>query len=227
MKNYKGFTLPELLVTISIMGILAAVASPQLLFANNSIENGTNQIASIFKQSRARAIVANYIYRIQPTSTTRLSIQRGQARACTATTQLTSAALGTDILLHVVSAANFTVGDQVQVGTSSSNNVIATDLNANTITLGQALGSYQPSNTSVNLLVNWVNDTTNFSTNDMTMPQGVYMTATNWTLCFNSRGIATQYDTSGNVVLQSLTVNLANTNGKTGSVQVLQGGAVQ
>jgi len=226
IENTKGFTLAELLVTLAIIGILAAFVGPQLVFANNPLEDGTNQVSGIFKQSRARAMVTTSILRVMPVSATQLSVQNARARVCAANTQLQSPALSTDTVLKVVSVAGFAVGDQVTVGSSSISNVIATNPSTNQITLGQPLGSSQPVNTNVNLSIKWANDSS-FSNNDLTLPQSVYFTPTNWILCFDSRGLATQYNNSGSIVNQDLNLTLKNSGGKPSTVQVLQGGAVQ
>lgn len=225
MENAKGFTMIELLVILAIIGILAVTVGPQMLFANKSLQNATNQVSGIFKLTRTRAMVTTSIRRVKPTSATQISVQTAQARVCAASTQLTTAATSTDTVLRVASVNDFGIGDQVTVGSSSTNNsIIATDPSANTITLGQSLGSNQSINSDVNLSINWINDPA-FSDEDLTLPQGIQMTSTNWMLCFDSRGIAKKYNSSV-VANGDLTVTIKNTGNKQNDIKVLQGGAV-
>lgn len=225
MENSKGFTMPELLVILAIIGIMSVIAGPQLLFANKPLQNGTNQLVGILKQTRSRAMVTTSIYRVKPTSATQLEVKTAQARACAGSTQLTQIANTNDTMLHVASVNSFGVGDQVIVGTSpNSNSVIATDPGTNIITLGQPLGSTQPINADVKLSVNWTSEPS-FSNEDLTLPKEIQMNPTNWILCFDSRGIANQYNNSG-IVNGDLTVTLTDTSGKQSNVNVLQGGVV-
>lgn len=225
MNNSKGFTLIELLIAITIVGVLAAITAPNLGFTNKPLQQATNQTLGILKQARSRAIVTTSIYQVMPTSTNQLSIKTAQARVCAASTQLTNAASNTDTILRVASVNGFAIGDWVLVDSSSTKkSIIATDPDTNTITLDQPLGSAAPINANVKLAISWINDAS-FSNEDLTLPQGITMSSTSWALCFNSRGIANQYNNAGSVV-GSLTVNLADTSGKQNNIQVLQGGAV-
>ena len=76
----------ELLVILAIVGILAAMAGPQILFLSKPLQNATDQTAGIFKQARMRSIATTSAYRIRAESTTKLKVEAAKARSCDATT---------------------------------------------------------------------------------------------------------------------------------------------
>jgi prepilin-type N-terminal cleavage/methylation domain-containing protein len=61
MRNNKGFNLVELLIIIAIMGIVAALAAPNLnnLVRKNRIENQTRRIYTDLSNTRIRAMSTN------------------------------------------------------------------------------------------------------------------------------------------------------------------------
>ncbi len=68
--NYQGFTLLEMLITLSIMSILIGLALPSFLTINKPLRIATSQMASQLSLVRSKAISGNRAYRIKPMSTT-------------------------------------------------------------------------------------------------------------------------------------------------------------
>jgi prepilin-type N-terminal cleavage/methylation domain-containing protein len=64
--NSQGFTLIEMLVVISIVGIVAGFALPSLLALNKPLRDGTSQFKSALGLIRMKAISSNQAYRIRP-----------------------------------------------------------------------------------------------------------------------------------------------------------------
>jgi prepilin-type N-terminal cleavage/methylation domain-containing protein len=64
MRNSKGFNLIELLIIIAIMGIVAALAAPNLtnLVRKNRIENQTRRIYTDLSNMRVRAMSTNRMH---------------------------------------------------------------------------------------------------------------------------------------------------------------------
>ncbi len=64
--NDRGFTLVEMIVVVSIVGILAGIAAPSLLSLNKPLREGTSQFQSQLSAVRTKAISSNKAYRIRP-----------------------------------------------------------------------------------------------------------------------------------------------------------------
>ncbi|MEM8778290.1 MAG: prepilin-type N-terminal cleavage/methylation domain-containing protein [Cyanobacteria bacterium P01_G01_bin.49] len=225
-----GYTLPEVMAAVVIIGVLAVIAGPVKSWFENPLADATNQTVGILNIIRMRAISTTSAYRIQPDPldpTTKFRVEIAQTRGCESSTQLTSDEAATETQLEVASTNGLVIGDSVEIGSDSEDNeIIATD--ASSITLGQPLGTTQPANATVELINNWFNDP-NLTEEDLTLPKDIEVTGTpeNWSLCFDSRGIANLYDASGTIVNNTLTLTLTNTfRGEDSQVQVLQGGSV-
>ncbi len=249
----EGFTLIEALVTIAIIGVLAALVGPGLFAVNKPLQNATNQVSGIFKQVRLRAIATTTAYRVRPNPTNNraLIVEASNTRGCGSTTQLTDAAVSTDRTLKVTSVRGFFVGDLLEIGSdSTNNNVVAIDPPNSRITIGNDLDTAQAVGARVQLANNWRSGDliTSFTTDDLTLPgpqtgafrgnpdQEVRVSAAapNWLLCFDSRGVASQFDpTNGNVLPNDLVLTLrrfdipSNTAvGGTTTVTIFRGGGV-
>jgi prepilin-type N-terminal cleavage/methylation domain-containing protein len=103
-QSVQGFTLIEALVTISVVGVLAAIAAPNILaMGSPSLPDTTNRIAGQFRSARAKAISQTSLFRIRPQggtiatcalatggcSTTQLIVERstgGSTTSCDAAT---------------------------------------------------------------------------------------------------------------------------------------------
>ncbi len=225
-----GYTLPEVLAVVSIIGVLSTITGPMKAWYENSLGNGTNQTVGLFNLIRMRAISTTSAYRIKPDPldpNTKFKVEISKTRGCESSTQLIADATREDTELSVASARGLVVGDSIKVGNDkTSNEIIATD--TSTITLGEPLGSSQTANSTVELVNNWLNDP-NFVEEDLSLPKDIEMSSnyTDWTLCFDSRGIANLYDAYG-VVNSNLTLTLGkNYNNKTNEITVLQGGSIK
>lgn len=64
--NDRGFTLVEMIVVLSIIGILGAIAAPSFLSLNKPLREGVSQFQSQLSLIRTKAISSNRAYRIRP-----------------------------------------------------------------------------------------------------------------------------------------------------------------
>jgi prepilin-type N-terminal cleavage/methylation domain-containing protein len=226
VQTSQGFTLIEALVTIAIIGVLAAMTAPMFSGYNKPLQNATNQVAGVFKQARMRAIATTNAFRITPRADNRgFNVERAiRNGTCGSTALLTQAAVSADTTLRVSTVRGFKIGDQITVGSDSTgNNIIGIDPTTSTFTLGAALGSSQSVSAQVEVLGNWdgIDTTTGkskdlvtgFTDDDLLLPQPrsslfgltqqspdqeVRLTSspTSWRLCFNGRGSAFLTDPS-------------------------------
>jgi prepilin-type N-terminal cleavage/methylation domain-containing protein len=195
--NSAGFTLLELLSVVGLMGVLAVMTGPMLLWANKPLQNGTNQTAGIFKQVRMRAIVTTSVYRVRPycndapnnvrfggrlsqtadctdRDPTRLDVQYADKGACTPVT--TVASPPAPRTLRLASTRGLSINDQVTVGTNPAVfQITAMDSTINsTITLDRDIS---PVPTGASVTITQVADTgrwqydPHFPSADLTLPQ--------------------------------------------------------
>lgn len=80
-KSRKGFTLPELLIVIIVIGVLVTVAGNRFRGMGNELENATRETASFLRLVRAEATTTTSAYRIIVESERALRTE--SARACT------------------------------------------------------------------------------------------------------------------------------------------------
>jgi Tfp pilus assembly major pilin PilA len=243
-----GFTLMEAMTTIAVLGVLVALGAPLFWGVNKPLQNATSQMEGVFKQVRMRAISTTTAYRIRQTSPTQLVVEAAATRGCEATTQLTAAANVGDTQIVVASTRGFAVGDRISVGALSNLAVTGIDDVNRQITLAP-LPSSLAIGDSIELTNNWQRGAlvTGITDEDLTLPATrnsqeqirlVNVTTPpnpNWTLCFNSRGLASLYDTTtGRPLPGNLTLSVlrADVNGNqvnatpTGQVTIFQGGGV-
>lgn len=66
-QSLQGFTLIEAMVTIAIIGVLAAIAAPSLgNIGSNPLPDTASQITGQFRSARAKAISQTSLFRIRP-----------------------------------------------------------------------------------------------------------------------------------------------------------------
>ncbi|OKH18738.1 Tfp pilus assembly protein FimT/FimU [[Limnothrix rosea] IAM M-220] len=228
----QGFTILELLAALAIIGILSAITTPLIMWANKPLQNGTYQAAGIFSQGRSRAIATTSALRIQPNPSNpehSFIVQASDTRSCDPNTTVLTGAIATDSnQLAVVSTQGFAAGDRLKIGDDETENVVlTTDSNSATLTLGKPIGTAHSSGTTVEIIANWQNDKTFFQ-EDMTLPDTVKMIGNlaDWELCFDSRGIATVSDTFG-IAEDDLEITLISEKSqKEGKIIVFQGGMI-
>ncbi len=231
-----GFTLVEVLVVCSIIGILSALTMAAKPWYENPLANSRNQIVGIFKTVRLRAMSTSSTYRIRPDPakpTQKLKVELTKSGSCDAITTLKEEAIGTDQSLKVNKINGFSIGDKIQVGSdSTNNNIIAVNPDAPSIQIGTDLGSTQSVNASVIMLKDWINEAI-FVADDLTLNNDVKMSATPgsqtaawWSACFSSRGFVTFFNGSTKVNSNlELTLSHSRRN-ETKTIVVYQGGAI-
>lgn len=76
----QGSSVFELLAIAVIMAILFASIAPNLKGINDPLQNGSQELAGLFKQTRAKALQTTRAYLLQPVSGVR--VQAGFANTC-------------------------------------------------------------------------------------------------------------------------------------------------
>ncbi|MCI5066487.1 prepilin-type N-terminal cleavage/methylation domain-containing protein [bacterium] len=80
-----GFTLTELLVALSLAGIMGGVASTNLMELSNPSLSAASEIASYLKRARARALATTSAYTVSASSTDTLQATVGDTCAAAQT----------------------------------------------------------------------------------------------------------------------------------------------
>ena len=75
LKSERGFTLGNLVITLSLMGILSAIAISNITEVNDPLVDATFQINHFLKKARAEAISDTQAVRISPVSSSRIEAQ--------------------------------------------------------------------------------------------------------------------------------------------------------
>lgn len=228
--KYRGYSLIEIIGVLLMMGVLTAVAIPTI-FHNNQLRDTVSQTKQIFNVARSRAMATTSAIRIKVDSANsppKLIVENAVTRGCEATTQLSVNANSADTDLTVFSTSGFVVGDNLKIGNDDDNNqILAIDSVNSIITLGDNIGTNQTVNTTVELANNWSSDAS-LPVDDLTLAKDIEITAnvTDWTLCFNSRGIAYVYDASG-VINQNLVLTFTDSKSNDSeTLTILTGGAI-
>lgn len=236
-----GYSLLEILAVLVILGIIAVIAGPRLFFGNesNASEDAYNLAKSLVGITRQRAISKTSAARLSfdPNQGDKFLIEIANTRGCEALTRLSDDAASSDDEIKVYSTAGFALGDSLKIGGDGSDNQILAILDAQTIKLGKPLGSSQPREAVVELADNWQEDTALNVTKNLgngklvyeylQLPENVTVSTnvTNWTLCFNSRGIASIYDSSG-TSQPKLELTFKDNSNNEATLTILKGGAI-
>lgn len=79
MRNYKGFTLIELIVVLALVGIIAGLAVPSFaqLIANNRIASTSNSVIGVLNFARAEAIKRGRVVQVTAVSSAGTSNEWG------------------------------------------------------------------------------------------------------------------------------------------------------
>ncbi|MRI32306.1 type II secretion system protein GspH [Endozoicomonas sp. OPT23] len=104
-RNSSGFTLIELMVTLAVMGILAAIAYPSLTttLANNRVKNQGQNIHDILAFARSEAITRGDTVTITPSN----SWQGDTSISVSGTTIKTLPAFNSDTVINSANALSF------------------------------------------------------------------------------------------------------------------------
>ncbi len=141
----KGFSLVELLVTIGIIAVVAAIAIPQLQgYATNSrLKSAARDIMGDIFLCKERAIAENRMYRIafniDPANTYTIEQCNSTGSSCTAgyivIQAKTPTTFGNDIrITNAAFGANSTIDFQTR-GTTESGNIVLTNGRNSTATI--------------------------------------------------------------------------------------------
>ncbi len=72
----RGSSLIELIMVLTVGGILTAIIVPGISFATRSLPDSTNRLASSFSMARAKAMSLTSAYRVRPTGANSFTIER-------------------------------------------------------------------------------------------------------------------------------------------------------
>ena len=229
----QGYTILEVTLVTILIGVIGALAAPNFFNRhNNPVTDGISQVEQILQQIQGRAIATTSAVRLkvdQNNPEKKLSMEIATTRGCESTSYLKATASNTDTDLRLLSTKGFVVGDKISVGNDSDNNdILAIDKSTSTITLGSPLGSAQPINSKIEIVNNWIPDGA-LLPEDLTLPENAKISSNipDWTICFNSRGIAYLYDNNGSRQ-DRLILTVQNTiTEETKDLSILKGGVIE
>ncbi len=86
-KKEAGFTIIELLVVVSFVAVFGSMAFYDFRKVDDPSKNSANELASLFREARSKAMASTQSYLVEPLSAT--EIKASYAKNCTATTWTT------------------------------------------------------------------------------------------------------------------------------------------
>jgi Tfp pilus assembly protein FimT len=162
-QQIQGATLAEVLVAIVIVGVLGAIAAPNILAkGNKSLQDTRNQLAGQFRSMRSRAVSQTAQFRLRPTN---------EARTASVAT----------CALNPAPTTNACVKGQFIVERSTTNGAAC-----DAATGWVQDQSFLPEDLTFDSGI----EVSKAQVNPVVGNTGEVVVLTNWQLCFNSRGIA-------------------------------------
>ncbi|MEB3174687.1 MAG: prepilin-type N-terminal cleavage/methylation domain-containing protein [Cyanobacteriota bacterium] len=235
-----GYTLAEVMATLTVLGVLSAMAMTLKPWYENPLADSQTRLAGVVRLARLRAMSTTSTYRVLPDAdnpTEKLQVQYAEAGSCEASAKLTAAVLPTDTNLPVDDIEGFSIGDKVKVGTDASSNfVLSINPDSSTLTLGNSVGTDQAVDADVKTLKTWRRDAS-FDEETLTLQPQITLAAfagssssalSKWSICFDSRGFATIYQ--GPKILKTGNLNLFLTKASSAEkakISVYQGGGLE
>lgn len=236
LKKKDGYTLIELLCLIAVVGVIGVLTVPRFLFNQSSaVIDSYSQIKGILQQTRGRAISTTSAVRLKANGNNQFSVEIANKKGCEFRTQLRENAVSEDDELKVYSTRGFVESDLLKIGDDATDNeILSINESDSTIKLGLPLGTNQNADTVVELADNWKADRT-FLPSDLTLPEKAVFTVnisntpnvSNWTLCFDSRGIAYIFDNQGKSQPDLTFVIKSTLSNEQKTLTVLKGGAIK
>lgn len=233
-----GYTLAEVMVTLTILGVLSAMAMTLKPWYENPLADSQTRLAGVIRLARLRAMATTSTYRVLPDAnnpTEKLQVQYTEAGSCEASAKLTTDVLATDTNLSVDDIEGFSIGDKVKVGTDASANIILSiNPDASTLTLGSPVGTDQAVDSLVRTIKTWRKDAS-FDEETLALEPKITLAAfagvkplDQWSVCFNSRGFATLYQKSFLLKTGNLDLFLTkDSSAEKAKISVYQGGGVE
>jgi Tfp pilus assembly protein PilE len=96
-KKVQGFTLTQVIVTVTITGVLSAIAAPNILrLGNNPLKDTMSRMEANIKLTRVSAMASTTAHRIRPLGNNEFIVERHRSGVGTAVSSCADAALELD-----------------------------------------------------------------------------------------------------------------------------------
>ncbi len=91
-----AMNMPELMITLAVTGILAAIVSPSVSFATKPLNDSMERVQANFKLGRAKAMSQTTAYRVRPNGTDGLILERHASGVGSSSFSCADSAIDTD-----------------------------------------------------------------------------------------------------------------------------------